>query len=132
MSFKLTIGRLAFTAMTVYPNEAIVWISPRDLERVSRGFLAHYLASRDLTGGSVRAVKGETLNSTSLAAIEVRVPPNDVQESVVTTLESARMAAHYAEAELAALGAFRTAILPLMLSGGIEIPESYDELVGAL
>lgn len=132
MSFKLSIGRLAFTDRTVYPNEAIAWIRPHEGELVSRKFLAHWLANCDLTGASVRAVKGATLNSKSLAAIQVAVPPSNVQAELVNLLEAARTTAVAARIERDSLSTVRSALLPALLSGYLEIPESYDELVGAL
>ena len=75
MSFKLTIGRVGFAAVDLFPNEAIVEISPIKGAGVSKEFLYVYLGSRDLTEGSAQAAKGMTLNRKSLEAIEIGMPP---------------------------------------------------------
>ena len=82
MSFKPTIGRVGFAAKDLYPNEAIAWLDVTD-PRVDLRYLAYWLGSRDLTEGSGRAVKGETLNSGSLRAISVSFPSLEVQRRIV-------------------------------------------------
>lgn len=85
MSFKLSIGRVGFAARDLYPNEAIAWLRSVDAELDER-FLALWLSAQDLTAGSGRAVKGATLNSESLRAIEVAVPTPDVQRRIVDVI----------------------------------------------
>lgn len=87
MSFKLTIGRVAFPNVDVFPNEAIVHIEPEPDGPVTREYLALWLGSRDLTAGSGRAVKGNTLNGKSLRAIPVSLPPLPVQRRIVDVME---------------------------------------------
>ncbi|MGO9179174.1 MAG: restriction endonuclease subunit S [Candidatus Limnocylindrales bacterium] len=82
LSFKLTIGRVGFAAVDLFPNEAIAWIIPRGAE-VEPRYLALWLGHADLRGGSGRAVKGDTLNSESLRAISVRVPPLAEQRRII-------------------------------------------------
>lgn len=82
MSFKLTIGRVGFAARDLYPNEAIAWLQVQS-PALDEKFLALWLLSQDLTGGSGRAVKGNTLNGESLRAIRVVVPPLAVQRRIV-------------------------------------------------
>lgn len=87
MSFKLTIGRVAFPSEDVFPNEAIVHIQPPDNGPVTKEYLALWLSSQDLTEGSGRAVKGKTLNGKSLKAIPVVYPPLSVQRRIVGLME---------------------------------------------
>lgn len=82
MSFKLTIGRVGIATRDLFPNEAIVWIEPSQADLDLR-YLAYWLEAQDLSEGSGRAVKGNTLNSTSLRSIRVVVPPLHVQRRIV-------------------------------------------------
>lgn len=130
MSFKLTIGRVGFAARDIYPNEAIVMIEA-DETLVSKEFLYLSLGSMDLTAGSGRAVKGATLNSVSLAAIRLSIPPIDQQEQVVELISSMDEVNNRIEATLSEAKTFRGALQTDLLSGIHVIPESYDELIGA-
>jgi len=87
MSFKLTIGRIAFPSEDVFPNEAIVHVQPHDDGPVTKEYLALWLSSQDLAAGSGRAVKGNTLNGKSLKAIPVVYPPLPVQWRIVDLME---------------------------------------------
>ena len=82
MSFKLTIGRVAFAGRDLFPNEAIVWIRPSRAD-VNVRYLAYWLDAQELAAGSGRAVKGNTLNGESLRAIRVVLPPLSVQRRIV-------------------------------------------------
>lgn len=82
MSFKLTIGRVGFAARDLFPNEAIAWLRATSPE-VDERYLALWLSNQDLTAGSGRAVKGNTLNGDSLRAIQVMLPPRLVQRRIV-------------------------------------------------
>ncbi|WP_159899939.1 restriction endonuclease subunit S [Ornithinibacter aureus] len=86
MSFKLSIGKVGFAAVDVFPNEAIVGIDVHD-PRVDVRYLAHFLGSQDLTRAAGEAVKGKTLNGTTLRAIVVSIPPMDVQRALVAAID---------------------------------------------
>lgn len=127
LSFKLTIGRVGFAARDLFPNEAIAWVCPEG--RVSERFLAVWLSYIDIESEAVRAVKGNTLNSQSLRALPVLVPPEADQRRIVdligvvdTYIEGAR--------EVATTGLnLRSALVHELLSGEREIPPSYDRLL---
>jgi type I restriction enzyme S subunit len=77
-SFKLTIGKMAFAGCDLYTNEAIAAFSIKDKKKLNPEFL--YFALQAATyGGSNQAVMGKTLNSKSLANIEIPVPPLEDQ-----------------------------------------------------
>ncbi|MEK0331180.1 restriction endonuclease subunit S [Pseudomonas sp. 5FOS] len=77
-SFKLTIGKMAFAGCDLFTNEAIAAFAIKDEKELHPEFL--YYALRSATyGGSNQAVMGKTLNSKSLAEIEIPVPPLDDQ-----------------------------------------------------
>lgn len=105
MSFKLTIGRVGFASEDVFPNEAIVWVKPRD-EHIDERYLAAYLEAFDYSGLTGRAAKGATLNSKSLKAIPVQLPDRDTQRHVahvVGVLDRTVLAARRHEAAAQAL-----------------------------
>lgn len=100
LSFKLTIGKVAITDRDVYPNEAIAWIRPGP--GVERDFLTlalEYVHWDDLGG---RAVKGKTMNSASLDAVPLALPPLDEQRRIVDLVGALDDTIAAAEASLSA------------------------------
>jgi type I restriction enzyme S subunit len=97
MSFKLTIGRTAFAGCDLFPNEAIVWIECFPGADVSEEFLHVYLPHHDFSASVGVAVKGKTLNKKTMAALQVPIPPLEVQRRITNlvaqfdvTIERAR------------------------------------------
>lgn len=77
-SFKLTIGKMAFAGCDLFTNEAIAAFSIKDERELNPEFLYYALQSATY-GGSNQAAMGKTLNSKSLAEIEIPLPPLDDQ-----------------------------------------------------
>lgn len=77
-SFKLTIGKMAFAGCDLFTNEAIAAFAIKDEKELHPEFLYYALQSATY-GGSNQAVMGKTLNSKSLAEIEIPVPPVEDQ-----------------------------------------------------
>ena len=89
MSFKLSIGRMAFAGDDLYTNEAIIAIPEND--KYILRFIYFYLLSYDwlsLTEGNEK-VKGATLNKTSIGKIQLPVLSLIEQQSIVDYLDSA-------------------------------------------
>ena len=89
MSFKLSIGRMAFAGDDLYTNEAIIAI-PENEKYILR-FIYYYLLSYDwlsLTEGNEK-VKGATLNKSSIGIIQIPVLSLFEQQSIVDYLDSA-------------------------------------------
>lgn len=86
MSFKLTIGRVGFAATDLFPNEAIAWLRVKSPAEVDVEYLAHYLSAFDYGALAGRAAKGQTLNSKSLAAIPVALPPVEKQAALAQAM----------------------------------------------
>jgi type I restriction enzyme S subunit len=84
MSFKLTIGRLAFAGRDLYTNEAISAIKP--LKDACPEFLYYGLQYWNLTGDSDQAVKGVTLNKQKLQEIPCLLPPLPEQKKIAEIL----------------------------------------------
>lgn len=77
-SFKLTIGKMAFAGCDLFTNEAIAAFSIKDEKKLNSEFLYYALQSATF-GGANQAAMGKTLNSKSLAEIEIPLPPIDDQ-----------------------------------------------------
>ncbi len=89
MSFKLSIGRMAFAGDDLYTNEAIIAI-PESNKFILR-FIYYYLLQYNwlsLTEGNEK-VKGATLNKTSIGKIQLPVLSLSEQQSIVDYLDSA-------------------------------------------
>lgn len=87
MSFKLSIGKVAITKIPVYHNEAIVSFSfykhKNDLQRYlfsTVNFLTQFASSKT-------AIKGNTLNKTSLNNMLIPLPPLAEQQRIVEKLD---------------------------------------------
>lgn len=86
MSFKLTIGRVGFAATDLFPNEAIAWLRVKSPADVDAEYLAHYLSAFDYAALAGRAAKGQTLNSKSLAAVPIALPPVKEQSALAQAM----------------------------------------------
>lgn len=63
LSFKLTIGKVAYAGTDLYTNEAIAGLQPHEIHA---DFLYHGLQYWDLLLGVDQAIKGATLNKAKL------------------------------------------------------------------
>lgn len=72
-SFKLTIGKMAFAGCDLYTNEAIAALHIKNNDELYGEYLFFALQVAKLLGSN-QAVMGKTLNSKSLAQIEIPVP----------------------------------------------------------
>lgn len=89
MSFKLSIGKLAFTTEPVYTNEAIASLKIKDDNVITNEYLYYVLQTIDLTVGSDKAVKGLTLNKAKLNELKIPYPSKEEQDKIVTILDKA-------------------------------------------
>jgi type I restriction enzyme S subunit len=85
MSFKLTVGKISLLEMPAYHNEAILSIYP--FSGVSQDYLFRILPSRAIAGNTKSAIMGNTLNSESLSALLVPVPPTFEQHRIVAKVD---------------------------------------------
>jgi type I restriction enzyme, S subunit len=88
MSFKLTIGKVIFLPFDAFHNEAIVSILPKKHDEVSLKYLFYILPKIALSGGSKKAIKGNTLNKNSLKNLEIPLPSLEHQREVVARCEA--------------------------------------------
>ena len=85
MSFKLTLGKVSINQIPVYHNEAIISVHP--FSGVDRDYLFRVLPKRAQDGDSKSAIKGKTLNSTSLAKLLIPLPPVSEQKRIVEKVD---------------------------------------------
>lgn len=90
MSFKLTLGKLAFANCDLYTNEAIASlpINKDFLDIVDKKYLFFALQFIDLEVEMDNAVKGKTLNKEKLKNLNVPIPPISEQKKIITILEN--------------------------------------------
>lgn len=88
MSFKLTVGRTSILGIDAYHNEAIISIRTyADNDNYIRDYLAYILPVIANSGDSKDAIKGKTLNSTSIYNLLVPLPPLAEQKRIVEKIE---------------------------------------------
>ena len=73
MSFKLSIGRAVLAGIDLFTNEAIAAITPKD-KRIHSELLYYILPIVAQNAITDTAVKGATLNKSSLGKLSFRVP----------------------------------------------------------
>lgn len=81
MSFKLSIGKLSILGMDAFHNEAIVSVYPYIPQM--KDYLFRCLSGFDLTFEKSNAIKGSTLNKSSLQRIAIALPPLAEQKRIV-------------------------------------------------
>ena len=91
VSFKLTLGRLAFAGRDLYTNEAIAALTIRDEGELLKEFLYYALLFFDWRKAAETDVKlkGMTLNKAKLKNIRIRFPSLPEQERIVANLDAA-------------------------------------------
>lgn len=90
MSFKLTIGKISILGFNAVHNEAIISIFPtveRNDEEIIKSYLFKILPSIAVMGDSKNAVKGKTLNATSISNLMIPLPPLAEQKRIVEKIE---------------------------------------------
>ncbi|WP_311561738.1 restriction endonuclease subunit S [Peptoniphilus duerdenii] len=88
MSFKLTVGRVSILGIDAVHNEAIISIYPIvDSEDIFKSFLFKILPFITKFGETKNAIKGKTLNSTSINNLILPLPPLAEQKRIVDRLE---------------------------------------------
>ena len=85
LSFKLTIGRVAYAGVPLYTNEAIAGLTSEDLDH---DFLFQGLQQWDLLQGVDQAIKGATLNKEKLKRIEFDYPATKSEQAKIAEMLS--------------------------------------------
>ena len=89
MSFKLTVGKVSLLGIDAYHNEAIISIYPFvDNDAIITNYLFCILPLISQSGQTKTAIKGNTLNSESLDALLIPLPPLMEQERICKRLNN--------------------------------------------
>lgn len=89
LSFKLTIGRLAFAGKDLYTNEAIAQLPIKEGAQIDKYYLYYYLSAfnyETLLKGDIK-VKGKSLNKQKLDILPVYYPSLPEQQRIVKKLD---------------------------------------------
>ena len=138
MSFKLTVGRVSILDINAVHNEAIISIYPcYDIDNATQMYLFKILPFISQYGESKNAIKGKTLNSTSINNMFVPLPPLAEQKRIVAKIEELLpLVDRYAEAwnRLEALNKrfpddLKKSLLQLAIQGKL-VPQRPDEGTG--
>ena len=87
MSFKLTIGKISVLGVDAVHNEAIISIFPFLDDATLKDYLFKVLPLVANGGDSKNAIKGKTLNATSLSNLMMPLPPLAEQQRIVAKIE---------------------------------------------
>ncbi|MFF2092138.1 restriction endonuclease subunit S [Paenibacillus sp. NPDC058174] len=90
LSFKLSVGKLAFAGTDLYTNEAIAALIVKDHLILNSKYMYYALKTIKLVGGN-QAAKGVTLNSKSLAELRIPLPILEDQIRIATILSRAEL-----------------------------------------
>lgn len=89
VSFKLTLGRLAYADKDLYTNEAIAALTIINEQELFKPYLYWYLTFFDWYKYAENddKIKGKTLNKAKLRLIDVLLPPLSEQKRIVSMLD---------------------------------------------
>ena len=135
MSFKLTIGKVSILGVDAVHNEAIISIFPFLDNKVLKSYLFKVLPLVANGGDSKNAVKGKTLNATSLSNLMIPLPPLAEQQRIIAKIEELMpLVEEYGKAEerLTAMNAefpdkLRKSILQQAIQGKLTERDPADE-----
>lgn len=118
LSFKLSIGRVAFAGCDLYTNEAIAGLRSETMEPE---FLYYGLQQWDLLQNVDQAIKGATLNKEKLKQIEFEYPAlKSEQTQIATILSTLDQAIEQTEAIIAKQQRIKAGLMQDLLTKGVD------------
>ncbi len=87
MSFKLSIGKTAITAEPMFSNEAIMSFRDKHVVDILPDYIYYMFSGLDWNKGTNKAVKGKTLNKTTLSRFKIKVHNIHEQRKIVNILD---------------------------------------------
>lgn len=137
MSFKLSIGRATIPKVPVYTNEAIVAMVPSG--PATADYLYYAVPRLALNATALDAVKGKTLNKSSLQQISLLLPPLPEQRKIAAILSAVDVVIERTQAVIDQLQQVKKALMQELLTRGIpgrhtrfkqteigEVPEGWE------
>lgn len=85
-SFKLNVGKVAIAKKTLYTNEAIAGIIPKD-KRILSKYLYYVLPNINYARYTQRATKGKTLNKEILKTVKIPFLSSKQQQEIIKRLD---------------------------------------------
>ena len=136
MSFKLSLGRVAFAGRDLFTNEAIAAFKSRG--EVAEDFLFYVLPEAVRTTATDVAIKGATLNKESLKALRIPYPCKAVQQRIATILTGIDTTIEKTEALIAKYQQIKAGLMHDLFTRGVlpngqlrppreQAPELYQE-----
>ena len=130
VSFKLTVGRVAIAARTMYSNEAIAHLRARTDTPVATAFTYCYMKEFDYdTLGSTSSI-ATAVNSKSIKAIEMLVPQAATHAAFEAVAQPLFERILQVTRQTEALKAIRDALLPKLISGEIRASQAETAVEG--
>ena len=118
LSFKLSIGRVAFAGLPLYTNEAIAGLNSN---KIDLNYLFHGLHHWDLLQGVDQAIKGATLNKEKLKKITFEYPKSTTEQTkIAEILSTVDQAIEQTEALIAKQQRIKTGLMQDLLTRGID------------
>ncbi|MCB9627694.1 MAG: restriction endonuclease subunit S [Sandaracinaceae bacterium] len=117
MSFKLTIGRVAFASVSLFTNEAIAALVP--FGAIDTEFLYYAAPTAASLGVADDAVKGKTLNKAKIRELPLLLPPLPEQRKIAAILSSVDETIEKTEAVIAQLQVVKKAMMQELLTRGM-------------
>jgi len=118
LSFKLSIGRVAFAGVPLYTNEAIAGLNS---ETIDLNYLFHGLHQWNLLQDVDQAIKGSTLNKAKLKKIEFEYPSSKFEQAkIAEILSTVDRAIEQTEALIAKQQRIKTGLMQDLLTRGID------------
>lgn len=118
LSFKLSIGRVAFAGVPLYTNEAIAGLNS---DKIDLNYLFHGLHQWDLLQGVDQAIKGATLNKAKLKKIKFNYPAElSEQTKIAEILSTVDQAIEQTEALITKQQRIKTGLMQDLLTRGID------------
>lgn len=127
MSFKLSLGRVAFAGRDLFTNEAIAAF--KSCGEVAENFLFYVLPEAVRTTATDVAIKGATLNKESLKALRIPYPRKAVQQRIATILTGIDTAIEKTEAMIAKYRQIKAGLMHDLLTGKVPVKVEEAEVV---
>ena len=116
ISFKQTLGHIAYAGRNLYTNEAIAALLDIDENIIQENFLSLYLAAYDWKKAAEfdQQTKGWALNETKLKRIPVPIPPLEEQRYIVGSLNDVLRSLYFRRHQIDAYSEFEINYRPVV------------------